>query len=70
MVGGELDFGVLRCGERLVWVRTVSCLELESSTWEVKDTVDVGDVVTKTESEMAVEGVVVNGVVYAGVIYS
>ena len=70
MVGGELDFGVLRCGERLVWVGTASCPELGSSNWEVKDTVDVGDVVIKTESEIAVEGVVIDGVVYAGVIYS
>lgn len=53
-----------------MWVRTVSCLELESSNREVKDTVDVGDVVIKTGSETAVDGVVIGGVVYAGVIYS
>ena len=50
-----------------MWVGTVSCLELESSTWEVKDAVDVGGVVIKTESEIAVDGVVIDGV---GVIYS
>ena len=64
-----MDSGVLRCGERLVWAGTVSCLELGSSNWEVKDTVDVGDAVIKTESEIAVESVVVDGDVYAGVIY-
>ena len=52
-----------------MWVGTVSCLELGSSNWEVKDTVDVGDAVIKTESEITVEDVV-NGFVYAGGIYS
>ena len=53
-----------------MWAGTVSCLELGSSNWKVKDTVDVGDAVIKTESEITVEDVVVNGVAYAGVIYS
>lgn len=53
-----------------MWVGTVSCLELRSPNWEVKDTVDVGEVVIKTGLETAVDGVVVDGAVYAGVIYS
>lgn len=53
-----------------MWVGTVSCLELGSSNWEVKDTVDVGDVVIKTGSEIAVDGVAIDGFVYAGIIYS
>ena len=52
-----------------MWAGIVSCLELGSSNWEAKDTVDVGDAVIKTESEIAVESVVVDGDVYAGVIY-
>ena len=65
-----MDSSVLRCGERLVWARTVSCPELGSSNREVKDTVEAGDVVIKTEFEIAVDGVMIDGVVYGGVIYS
>jgi len=53
-----------------VWVGAASFLGLGSSNREVKDTVEAGDVVIKTESEIAVDGVVIDGVVYAGIIYS
>lgn len=66
--GGGSCFGAFGCGEWLRCVTRVSFRELAFSSWAVKDTVEVGDVVVKTESDTAANGVLIEEVLIGGVL--